>query len=161
MGIFTAAPACCWAGSVSKPVPPTGNLTWIKEASRSSALYTNGFTNQVVVQGSLWTNPLPHTAAIDLPAGQLAISGGGLLSNLTFNVGVSNNNALVKLPGGSTNSLTGSISTVAPKTGLMTITFGDSNRTTTSGYGAVLQNQTNGGGYFLGKTNTGVIRLEP
>jgi hypothetical protein len=72
------------------------------------------------VQGSSWTNPLPHTAAIDLPSGQLAISGGSLLTNLTFNVMVSNNNALVKLPGGSTNSLTGSIN---PKTGLLTITF--------------------------------------
>jgi hypothetical protein len=26
---------------------PSGNLTWIKPASRSTALYTNGFTNLI------------------------------------------------------------------------------------------------------------------
>jgi hypothetical protein len=138
---------------------PNGNLTWIKPPSRSTALYTNGFTNLIAVQGSLWTNPLPHTAAIDLPSGQLDISGESLRTNLTFNVAVSNNNALAKLPGGSTNSLTGSIN---PKTGLLTVTFGNgAGRSTTSGTGAVLQNVTNAAGFFLGKTNAGSILLQP
>ena len=138
---------------------PTGNLTWIKPASRSAALYPNGFTNLVSVQGSLWTNPSPHTAAIDLPAGQLDISGGGLLSPLTFNVAVSNNNALVKLPGSPTNSLTGSIN---PKTGLLTVTFGDGiGRTTVVGHGAALQNTNVAAGFFLGKTTAGSILLQP
>jgi hypothetical protein len=138
---------------------PTGTLTWIKPASRSTALYTNGFTNLAVVQGSPWTNPLPHTAAIDLPSGQLDIAGGALLSNLNFNVAVSNNNALVKLAGSPTNSLSGSIN---PKTGLLTITFGNgAGRATTAGKGAVLQNATNAGGFFLGKTNAGSIFLQP
>jgi hypothetical protein len=138
---------------------PTGNLTWIKKASRSPSLYTNGFTNLVLVQGSPWTNPLPHTAAIALPSGQLDISGGSLLSSLSFNVGFSNNNALVKLPESPTNSLTGSIN---PKTGLLTITFGNGDgKTTTAAKGAVLQNVTNAGGFFLGKTNAGSILLQP
>ena len=108
---------------------------------------------------SLWTNPLPHTAAIDLPSGQLDISGGSLLSPLTFNVAVSNNNTLVKLPGSPTNSLTGSINA---RTGLLTITFGNgAGKATTTGTGAVLQNVTNGGGFFLGKTNAGTILLKP
>ncbi len=138
---------------------PSGNLTWIKPASRSTALYASGFTNLISVQGSSWTNPLPHTAAIDLPSGQIAISGRSLLTNLTFNVMVSNNNALVKLPGGSTNSLTGSIN---PKTGLLTITFGDGvGKATTAGTGAVLQNGNTAAGFFLGKTNAGSIVLQP
>jgi BspA type Leucine rich repeat region (6 copies) len=138
---------------------PTGNLTWIKPASRSTALYTNGFTNLVMVQGSLWTNPLPHTAAIDLPSGQLDISGGSLPSLLSFNVAVSNNNALVKLPGSPTNSLTGSINA---KTGLLTATFGNgAGKATTVAKGAVLQNVTNAAGFFLGKTNAGSIVLQP
>jgi hypothetical protein len=139
---------------------PTGNLTWTKEASQFSALYTNGFTNPVVaLQGSLWTNPLPHTAAIDLPSGQLDISGGGLLSPLTFNVAMSNNNTLVKLAGSPTNSLTG---TNNPKTGLLTITFGNgAGKATTTGTGAVLQNAASAGGFFLGKTNAGSILLQP
>jgi hypothetical protein len=138
---------------------PTGNLTWIKPASRSTALYTNGFTNLVLVQGSLWTNPLPHTAAIDLPSGLLDISGGSLPSLLSFNVAVSNNNALVKLPGSPTNSLTGSINA---KTGLLTATFGNgAGKATTAAKGAVLQNVTNAAGFFLGKTNAGSMVLQP
>ena len=138
---------------------PTGNLTWIKEASRSSTLYTNGFTNLVLLQGSPWIKPSPHTAAIDLPLGQLDFSGGGLVSALSFNVAVSNNNALVKLTGSPTNSLTGSINT---NTGLLTITFGNgAGKATTAGIGAVLQNANSAGGYFLGKTNAGSIFLQP
>ena len=137
---------------------PTGTLTWIKPASRSSALYTNGFTNRVVLQGSVWTNPLAH-AAIDLPAGQLNISGGSLVSNLTFNVAVNNTNGLVKLGKIPTNSLTGAIN---PKTGLWTITFGNgAGKATTAGAGAVLQNVNSAGGFFLGKTNAGSILLQP
>jgi hypothetical protein len=138
---------------------PIGSLAWIKEASHSSALYTNGFTNLAVVQGSPWINPLPHTAAMHLPSGQLEISGGGLVSTLTFNVAMSNNNTLLKLPGSPTNSLTGAIT---PKTGLLTVTFGNgAGKATTKGTGAVLQNATNAGGFFLGKTNAGSIILQP
>jgi len=138
---------------------PSGDLTWIKPASRSTAFYTNGFTNSVTLQGSLWTNSPPHTAAMDLPSGQLDISGGGLVSNLTFNVAVSNNDALVKLTKIPTNSLTGSITA---NTGLLTITFGNgSGKTTTAGKGAVLQNVNSAGGFFPGKTNAGSILLQP
>jgi hypothetical protein len=138
---------------------PAGNLTWIKPASRSIALYTNGFTNLAVVQGSLWTNPLPHTAAIDLPSGQLEIAGGSLPSPMSFNVAVGNNNALVKLPGSPTNSLSGSIN---PKTGLLTITFGNgAGRATTAGKGAVIQNASEAGGFFSGRTNAGSMLLRP
>jgi hypothetical protein len=138
---------------------PAGNLTWIKKASRSSTLYSNGFTNLAFAQGSPWTNPLPNTAAIDLPSGQLALSGGNLLSNLTFSISVTNNNALVQLTNTPTNSLTGSIN---PKTGLLKITFGNGvGPATTAGTGAVLQNATNAGGFFLGKTNAGSIFLQP
>ncbi len=136
----------------------TGNLTWVKPASASSSRYATGFTNSVIVQGSPWTNPPPNTAAIDLPSGQLAISGGNL-PNMTFNIAVNNDNALVKLSGGSTNSLTGSIN---PKTGLLTLTFGHgSGKSTTTGVAAVLQNVTSAAGYFLGNTNAGSILLSP
>ena len=147
-----------WIGL--KSGSPAGNLAWIKPATRSTALYTNGFTNlSLAVEGSPWTNPLPHTAAIDLATGQLDIAGESLRTNLTFNVAVSNNNALVKLPGSPTNSLTGSIN---PKTGLLTVTFGNgAGRATTAGKGAVLQHETNAAGFFLGKTNAGSILLQP
>jgi hypothetical protein len=138
---------------------PEGNLAWIKEPSHSSTLYTNGFTNLVSMQGSPWTNPPAHVVALDLPSGQLDISGGGLASNLTFSVAISNNNTFVKLPGSPTNSLTG---TNNPKIGLLTITFGNGNgKATTTATGAALQNATNAAGFFLGKTNAGSFLLHP
>ena len=142
-----------WVGLESGS--PAGTLAWIKESSSSSALYTNGFTNMVFVQGSPWTNPPLHTAAIDLPLGQLLVSGGGLASNLTFNVAVSTNNALVKLPGSPTNSLTG---TITAKTGLLTITFGNGvGKGTNGATGAVLQNATNAARVLPGKNQCGFI----
>jgi hypothetical protein len=139
---------------------PANTLTWIKKASRTPLLYTNGFTNTLVAQGALWTNTPKNTPAIVMPEGQLVISNANLL--LTFNVSVSNNSALVKLPGSPSNSLTGSI---APATGLLSLTFGNG-KTTTQGFGAVLQSRTNGGGFFLvpsatNPTNAGSLWLLP
>ena len=132
--------------------PPANTLAWIKKASRATLLYTNGFTNMLGVQGAVWTNP----PAVTLPAGQLVVSNASLF--LAFNVTVSNN-TLVRLAGSPTNLLTGSI---APKTGLLTLSFGNgSGKTTTPGLGAFLQSQTNGGGFFLGTTNAGFISLLP
>jgi hypothetical protein len=137
---------------------PTGTLEWIKKTSRTG-VYPSGFTNIAFVQGSPWSNPSPHTAAINLPNGQLDISGGILSLPLSFNVALSNNNALAKLPGSATNSLIGSIN---PKTGLLTITFGNGvGKATTAGKGAVLQNTNSAAGFFLGKTNAGTILLRP
>lgn len=113
----------------------------------------------VSLQGSRWSTPSPHLAAINLPIAKLDISGGNLSLPLSFNAAVSNNNALVKLPGSPTNSLTGSIN---PKTGLLTITFGDGiGKATVVGHGAVLQNTNVAAGFFLGKTNAGSIILVP
>ena len=39
--------------------PPANSLAWIKKASRTYPPYTNGFTNTLLVQGALWTNPPP------------------------------------------------------------------------------------------------------
>jgi uncharacterized repeat protein (TIGR03803 family) len=137
---------------------PSNTLTWIKKAARTPALYTNGFTNTLLLQGSAWTNPPAKTPAIALPQGTLIISNASLF--LAFNVAVSNNNTLVKLAGSPTNILTNS--TIASTTGLLSVTFGNGNgKATTTGQGAILQNQTNGGGFFLGTTNAGLILLLP
>jgi uncharacterized repeat protein (TIGR03803 family) len=138
--------------------PPSNSLVWIKKASRSYPPYTNGFTNTLVVQGAPWTNPPAGTPAIALSAGQLVISNANFFLMFTT-VSVSKSNTLVKLGTSPTNLLTGSI---APKTGLLTLSFGNGNgKATTPGMGAVLQSQTNGGGFFLGTTNAGSISLLP
>jgi hypothetical protein len=137
--------------------PPTNQLVWIKKPSRATALYTNGFTNLLSTQGSLWTNPPAKTPALLLTNGQLEVTNATL--SLNYNVAVSNTNTLEKLTGSPTNSLT---ATIAPKTGLLTVTFGNGRgQATTTGVGAILQTQTNAGGFFLTAANAGVLLLEP
>jgi plastocyanin len=128
--------------------PSTTTLTWIKPGAL-------GFTNDVTVVGSPWTNPPARTPAITLAAGQLEVSNASLL--IDFNEAVSNNDAVVKIPGGPTNSLTGSIN---PKSGLLKVTFGNgSGKSTTTGVGVVLQDQNTGAGFFVTKTNAGALNL--
>jgi uncharacterized repeat protein (TIGR03803 family) len=128
------------------------NVWWIKAQSSSSALYTNGFTNVVTVLASAWTNP----PANFLPSGTLTITNTSL--SLDFAVSISNN-TLIKEPGSPSNSLTGVLN---PKTGLLKFTFGNgTGKATTTGYAAILQDSTNGGGYFLTKTNAGAVLLQP
>jgi hypothetical protein len=137
---------------------PAGNLAWVRPASRTG-LYTNGFTNYIAVQGSGWTNSGPLHAGIAMTNGQMEISGGPLETPLEFNVAVAKNNTLVILPASpATKTLTG---TINGKTGLLTVTFGDGERKATiTGYGVVLQNQTNAAGFFVTKTNAGAISLQ-
>jgi len=138
--------------------PPSNLLAWIKPASRAYPPYTNGFAAMLALQGALWTNPPLKTPAIALTNGSLLISNATL--SLAFNVAVSGSNTLVKLAGSPSNyMLTGSI---APRTGLLALSFGGTNgKNLTQGFGAVIQNQTNGGGFFLGTTNAGSISLLP
>jgi phospholipase/lecithinase/hemolysin len=140
---------------------PADVLIWIKPASKTLPSYRGGFTNNIQPLVSPWTNPPPGVAAIALANGQLNIAGvNGQAPQLSYIVQVNTKNALVKTAGGSpANSLTGSIN---PKNGLLTIAFGnDTGRATTNGVGAVLQNTTNAGGFFLGATNAGSIALDP
>jgi hypothetical protein len=146
--------------SMAGGTTPTGTLDWIKPAAPKSLLYPAGFTNEVTAQGAVWTAPAAHTAALDLSDGQLIISGGSLKTALTFDVSLNSANALTAVAGtnNSTNSVKG---TIAPATGLLTVTFGNgAGKATTIGKGAVLLDTTNGAGYFLTKTNAGSIILQ-
>jgi hypothetical protein len=136
---------------------PAGVLVWIREASKTSAAYPGGFTNNVQALWSPWTNPPPS----QMTNGLLTISGpDGLAPQLSFNVQVNAKNQLVKTDSGSpSNSLTGAIN---PKSGVWTIAFGNGlGRATTQGLGALLQDTANAGGFFLQTTNAGSITLTP
>jgi hypothetical protein len=138
---------------------PVGQATWIRKSSHST-LYSNGFTNNLGIMGSVWTVPPAHTVPFPVPF-SLEISGGSLGSNLSYVVAWQSNNTLrtvSPLPSLFTNSLSGSL---IPKTGLFTITFGNENhKGTTTGTGVLLQGVPSGGGYFLGVTNAGSINLQ-
>jgi hypothetical protein len=139
----------------AQAAPPTNLLTWISP-SGASALYPGGFTNALPVESAPWIVPPANTPAIPLTGGLLVVSGSGLV--LTFDAAVSNNNALAKLGGLPTNSLTGSIN---PKTGLLSVTFGNgAGKTTTAGLGVVLQSSNSAAGFFVTKTSAGLITLQ-
>lgn len=141
---------------------PSNNLTWIKQkiSPPPNALYTNGFTESLFVQGAPWTNPPAGTPAIDLASGQLTISNTTLFLDYS-NVMLTDNDKLTATVSQPTNSLTGSVN---PKTGLLTVTFANGNRKspfTYTGYGVVLQDSTNAGGYFITTNIGGAIHLQP
>lgn len=138
---------------------PAGSLTWIRPTA-TSGLFTNGYTNTVTVQGSAWTDTASDTNVILVRVEQLDVSGGFLSAPIDFIVGLDyKNEDLPVQGGGSTNSLS---SKIAPKTGLLTITFGNGNGpNTTSATGTILQNHALGGGFFTTKTNAGAFTLTP
>jgi uncharacterized repeat protein (TIGR03803 family) len=135
--------------------PPPGALAWIKQPLKSPARYTNGFAGALSVQGALWTNPSARTSAISLTNGELVLSNTGLL--LTFTNIVLSNNTLENPATLPAKSLSGSIN---PKTGLLTFT-NSSGKTTLDAVGAILQDTTNAGGFFLTPTNSGAFWLQP
>jgi hypothetical protein len=148
-----------WINLQSNTAPDVG-LTWIRPA-RAGSLYKSGFTNLALgdeLPISLWTNPPP--AALFGSLTNLVISETLDATNdlLTFDVAF-NNYVLRKVGVLPVNSLTGSVN---PKTGLFKVAFGGGNHTPiTTGYVAILQNVTNGGGFFVTKTMDGVIQLFP
>ena len=75
-----------------------------------------------------------------------------VITNIAVNV-----TAAGKMTETGTKTVIGSIN---PKTGLLTVTIG-SGASKVTGHGAILLNETNGGGYFLTKTNAGAVILEP
>jgi hypothetical protein len=128
-------------------------LTWIHPA-RPFGLYQNGFTNVLYTNQILlssWTNP-----PVDL----------GLLTNLSILDTINNTNTrltniavnisdLDKVTG---TSVTGFIT---PKTGFFKVIIGSGSSQLT-GYGAILPNATNAGGYYLTKTNNAqAIQITP
>jgi hypothetical protein len=134
-------------------------LTWIHPET-SSGLYTNGFTNvlsagQILL--STWTNLTTNTLLTNLTNLTLRATIGYPIILTNFIVKISNNFELGKVSGPA--SLSGSIN---PKTGFLKVTIG-SGLDTTTGYGAILidEYETNGGGYYLTKTNGQAIQLGP
>jgi hypothetical protein len=119
---------------------PGGNISWIRPAGALTSSYTNGFTNITTMFGSPYT---PMTPSLD--PGDAALDVG--LPQLTFPYAVSNNNAIVELPGGPTNYVGGSIS--APN-GAVTISYRPTGaHGNLTGHAAVLQWNNGAYGYVL------------
>lgn len=134
------------------------SMTWVRPAAKPG-IYAAGFTNLLDVSGAGWTNGL--SAGISDTNAMLAIDDPSTGFTLPYIAAISDN-AILQSPA-TTNYIPNSLKgTIAPKTGLMTITFGTGvGKSTIVGHGVLLQNGTNGGGYFVTKTSTGSILLTP
>ncbi|MGA2750312.1 MAG: immunoglobulin domain-containing protein [Verrucomicrobiota bacterium] len=127
----------------------TNGLIWIRPSAKSE-FYPHGFTNLLDVQGSPWTNGPAFSTT-----GTLTISNTSL--DLTYPVAITND--ILTNKSKSTLSLTG---TVTSKTGVVKITFTPAKgKPAITGYGAILENTSVLGGYFITTTNAGVISLQP
>jgi hypothetical protein len=126
-------------------------LAWVHPAIRTG-LFTDAFISTNLIALSPWTNP-PAMSALPTNLDVFEMVDG--LTTLTneYVVTVSNNFRLGEVSG--PTLLSGSIN---PKTGLLTVTF-TSGKSKITGTGAILLNATNGGGYFLTRTNSGSIIL--
>lgn len=121
----------------------------------ASGSFPTAFTNGSIIELSPWTNPPP---AIELPK-QLTVV------DTENDTPVETNTVTLTFAGSSLNFNGGTGSTavtgsIAAKTGLVKVSIG-SGRTKTTGYGVILLNATNGGGYFLTKTNAGALDFSP
>jgi hypothetical protein len=130
-------------------------LTWI-HPGRATGLYQNGFTN-ILLTNQIRLSPWTNSAA---NFGELTNL--SLLENTTdTNTLITNIAVSVTAEGKMTETETGKvIGAVNLKTGLLTVTVG-SGASKMIGRGVILLNATNGGGYYLTKTNAEAILLQP
>lgn len=126
--------------NLSSNLDNTG-LTWIRPGARTG-LYTNGFANT-------------------LSAGQLLLSQWSEPGNfdLLTNITIFDTNMPVSVTGSGKVTGQGVSGSIAPKTGVVTLSIGSGSSRVTA-HGALL-NPTNGGGYFLTKTNAQGIEFGP
>jgi len=131
-------------------------VSWIKP-SVSKTLYPSGFTNLTKVLGSPYTN----TAKAGMPG--LNLTNGFLIyTNIGTNRG--SHNTLTNLDDGNTNLSPTNHLVIAINTnsGVVTVTFQPTRvKMNIVAHGAVLRNQTDAAGYFLGTNESGAFILGP
>jgi hypothetical protein len=130
-----------------------GELFWVHPVGRPG-LFPDAFISTNEIALSPWTNP-PTGAALATNLIVLEMAPNSPVQTNDFTLVISNGLKLGKLSG--PLNLSGSINT---KTGLVTLGIGAGSAKKT-GYGVILPNGTNGGGYFLTRTNSGAILLQP
>ena len=135
------------------PTNDSGALFWVHPVR--TGLFTGAFTSTNQIKLSPWTN-LPATSEA-LPTNLLVLemSNSTTLQTNNFVMSIGSNFKLGQVSG--PTNLSG---TINPKTGLLTVTIG-SGASKQTGYGVILPNGTNGGGYLLTRTNAGAIILQP
>jgi len=145
---------------VFNPAPPRGiigDLVWIKPAQFNATYYPSGFEGIVAATGSPYLRPSATNAALNWTSGIFRISGGNLSAPHANSVALSPAGKLTS-NGGTISNLTFSLN---PNTGIFSGRFRDPETARTRYYyGALIQNEGIGGGYFLGANQGGLVQLE-
>ena len=142
-------------------------FSWVKPAIPKT-LYPSGFTNLITngVLGSPYTNT-PGVLALNLTNATLVLGNGNLANGtLVFtNIDIGTNSGshyfLTNLDTGISLGQTNLLGIqINPTNGAITVNFQATGaKTNTAAHGALLQNQTNAAGYFLGTNQTGSFIL--
>ncbi len=145
---------------------PTGELHWIKTGDwTNTTIYPAGFTNSADVVASRWIAPVPSSGdrAVNMIEAALGFTQGDLSPSIFANYLVTTNTtfAMIKIP--PTVYPYNLKASLAPKTGLIKGSFihplspGPEGDTVTKWFGAMLQDQNYGAGFFMGPTVGGKV----
>jgi hypothetical protein len=134
-----------------------GDANWFRVGAYGT-LYKGGFTNALSILSSLFAPGTSRVPVLDSTNLTVTLSGGGLPNVLSNNVVLYASGKLAANGPGISN-LTLSVS---PATGTVSGKFVDPvTRRATDIKGVVLQQQTNGGGFFIATNATGRFVLSP
>jgi hypothetical protein len=144
----TKSAACSFAGT---------NVAWFR-TNADGKLYTNGFTNSLIIIGSAFA-PDNNAALLDLTNLQVILSGGNLADTLSNSVSPSSTGKFTAGAGG----ISGLTLSLNPATGVIRGGFADPAAATGVApiKGVVFQEQTNAGGFFHSGANSGSFLLKP
>jgi uncharacterized repeat protein (TIGR03803 family) len=135
-------------------------LTWIHPATRTG-LYKGGFTNTIPaseLQLAPWLDTSNALSTVTNSLTNLFIADTINFDDYLFDFGVGYGKKFTLSGVSGNETLTGSLN---PKNGLLQVTFGSGKGKHMNGFGAILQNTTNGGGgYFLTPTTGGALQLQ-
>jgi hypothetical protein len=141
--------------NLNPAVDPEATLFWVHPALHAG-LFTAAFLSTNPVTLSAWTNPPERSVLAQLTNLWVSFpTNNTAMATNDFTITISNNLKVGEVSG--PTPLSGSLN---PKTGLLTLTMGGG-ASKTAGYGVVLLNATNGGGYLLTKTNAQAIHVGP
>jgi hypothetical protein len=129
-------------------------LAWVHPPVKTG-LFTSAFTSTNPVLLSPWANP-PASSALPTNVAVVETTDNAPVATNDYTLTITNRTLAFGKATGPT-PLTG---TIATKTGLVKVTIG-SGAAKATGYGVILPNGTNGGGYFLTKTNAGAVIFNP
>jgi len=135
----------------------SGAATWIKDSTAGGSYYTGGFTNDLTITGSFYSEPPIGNAILNLTTGSVIFSGGNLSSAVT-NTFTMNVDSTVTINPSPADGLSLTFDLVD---GTFSGQFIDTGHSVTNTFnGVVLQAGDEARGYFLGTSQSGSVIIK-